>query len=152
MNYIIGLKSGDTLDRIICDSYRALHLIHRQLVRAEVSGDGLAHHKLAIMAIVEHAGSLSPSEIARRLSLTKPQLTQFINQLVDQGAVTRVPDDTDRRRHRIVLTEIGRMMLGEYMVALRQRLSSKLGDLAAEVTDKLAQALKDIIDITSKLK
>lgn len=151
MNYMT-VKSGDAVDKMVCDSYRALHLIHRQLVRAEVDGDGLAHHKLAILAMVAHAGAISPSEIARRLSLTKSQLTQFIDQLVKQAAVTRVADETDRRRQKIVLTENGRSLLGDYLGALRRTLSSKLTVLSPGDTDRLSRALTDIIEITSRLE
>lgn len=141
----------NSTDAIIRDAYHAMHLIHRNIVVGDKSGQNKLHHRLAVLSMVNHAGSLPLSQIAQRLSLTKPQMTLFIDELVKEGAVLRSADNNDRRKLIVSLTDKGQTMLNEYLDAVRQSLNSKLVNLNPTEIEELTKALAAIVRLTSKL-
>jgi DNA-binding MarR family transcriptional regulator len=149
MNYSKFNHHDIITDTIASDAYRALHLLHRHLVN--LPGFNILHHDLAILNILVQNGPLPTSEIASRLSLTKPQMPHFIDRLVEQDSVSREDDPVDRRRILVNITEKGKFVLAEYRKMVRNNISEKLKALDPEQVDILAQALARIIDITQKL-
>jgi DNA-binding MarR family transcriptional regulator len=149
MNYSYINQQEQFADKIINDAYRALHLLHHNLVN--ISSPKLVHHHLAILTMLDQNGSLSASEIARRLSLTKPQMTNFIDILVMEKAVLREDDTSDRRRIIINITETGISILSEYRKLMRDNIIQKIKKLEPEQVTSLTQALEQIISISQKL-
>lgn len=63
---------------------------------------GVGPTDLAAMTHLMEAGPLSPSELARRLSITTAAATLLVHRLEGAGHATRAPHEEDRRR--IVVT------------------------------------------------
>jgi DNA-binding MarR family transcriptional regulator len=63
---------------------------------------GIGPTDLAAMTHLMEAGPLSPSELARRLSITTAAATLLVHRLEGAGHATRAPHEDDRRR--IVVT------------------------------------------------
>ncbi|MEJ2089918.1 MAG: MarR family transcriptional regulator, partial [Gammaproteobacteria bacterium] len=59
--------------------------------------------------------TLSPSDLADRLGITRPSITSLIDGLVRQGLVRRQPARDDRRRMTISLTPAGRQLLTDLL-------------------------------------
>jgi DNA-binding MarR family transcriptional regulator len=59
----------------------------------------------------DHNGVSTPAELAARLHVRVQSLTDSINGLVNRGLVSRRPDDDDRRRQLIEITEAGIALL-----------------------------------------
>jgi len=53
-------------------------------------------------------GPLSLAELARRIGVDPPYATIIVNELQALGLLTRSPDDHDRRRKAVELTQLGR--------------------------------------------
>lgn len=75
----------------------------------------LADHELGtadhgVLTALHDLGPLSQQDIADRLDADKSHVMRLIDQLEQRGLVTRTPDPTDRRRHRIELTPPGRRL------------------------------------------
>ena len=148
MNYSYTNQQEKLADTMINDAYRALHSLHRHLVNT--SGPKLVHHHLAILTMLEQDGPLSASEIAVKLSLSKPQMTKFIDGLVAEKAVIREDDPNDRRRVLITLTKTGISILADYRKMLRENLLKKLNTLTPEQVSSLTNALEQIIIISQQ--
>ena len=133
---------------MINDAYRALHSLHRHLVN--IPGPKLVHHHLAILTMLEQDGPLSASEIAGKLSLSKPQMTKFIDGLAAEKAVIREDDPQDRRRALITITKTGTSILADYRKLLRENLLKKINTLTPEQVSSLTKALEQIISISQK--
>ncbi len=133
---------------MINDAYRALHSLHRHLVN--MPGPKLVHHHLAILTMLEQDGPLSASEIAGKLSLSKPQMTKFIDGLAAEKAVLREDDPDDRRRVLITITKTGTSILADYRKLLRENLLKKINTLTPEQVSSLTKALEQIISISQK--
>ena len=143
-------QTNDIIDTVADDAYRVLHLLHRHLVN--LPGLKILHHDLAILSILVQNGPLPISEIARRLSSTKPQMTQFIDRLVDEESVFRIRDPRDRRRVQVDITERGKSVLADYRSLIRNDISQKLENLDPEEVDILARDLSRIAEVIQKLQ
>jgi DNA-binding MarR family transcriptional regulator len=140
----------DLVDAVITDAYRALHLLRHELVGPPERN--LMHHHLAILTMLTQNGSASSTDIARKLSLTKPQITQFIDRLVEEQAVTRAGDPEDRRRVLISITPSGRSILSKYLAIVRDSMRKKLAKLNPEEIENLSRALCSINSLADKLE
>ena len=148
MNYL-NINQRGVVDEIADGAYQALHLLHRSLIN--LPGQKIVHHDLAILSILALEGPMPASELAGRLSSTRPQMTQFIDRLEDKGAVLRKIDVKDRRWVRLEITDQGRSILAGYRRTVRNHIAEKLEKLEPGQTDTLSRALAQVIEITRKL-
>jgi DNA-binding MarR family transcriptional regulator len=72
--------------------------------------DNLTRRHMAAMGDLNQ-NSMTMSELAKALMMTKPQLTHLVNSLVTLDLVERCPDDKDRRVINLALTEKGRVLV-----------------------------------------
>jgi len=78
------------------------------LDKAEASCCGVTFSQCHALVEIGRAGSISVNELADLLGLDKSTMSRTVNNLVEQGLVTRELDPGDRRYVRIGLTEGGR--------------------------------------------
>ena len=145
MDYLF-LNHSDNIDKMINDAYIAMHYLRRRLLY--VPGNKTMHHQLTILTLLAQEGSLYSSEIARRLSLSKPQMTTFIDSLVSTKAVERKIDATDRRKSLINITETGNKLISDFYALIRKNFTEKLGKLKQEQVDTLAIAISQLASLS----
>lgn len=72
---------------------------------------GLTPTQLELLGEISRARVTSPAELGARLRVRAQSLTDGINDLLDRGLIARRPDENDRRRQLIELTETGAALL-----------------------------------------
>jgi DNA-binding MarR family transcriptional regulator len=72
---------------------------------------GLTLSQMELLGEISRDGVTSPAELAARLHVRVQSLTDSINELVSRGLIARRPDQTDRRRQLIELTDAGTTLL-----------------------------------------
>jgi DNA-binding MarR family transcriptional regulator len=72
---------------------------------------GLTLSQLELLGEISRTGVTTPAELANRLHVRVQSLTDSINELVGRGLIARRPDQTDRRRQLIELTDAGTVLL-----------------------------------------
>jgi DNA-binding MarR family transcriptional regulator len=72
---------------------------------------GLTLSQMELLGEISRDGVTSPAELAARLHVRVQSLTDSINELVSRGLIARRPDETDRRRQLIELTDAGTTLL-----------------------------------------
>jgi DNA-binding MarR family transcriptional regulator len=112
---------------IVDDAVLTLARLARLLERACTELTLSQYRLLAMIA----DGAERASQIAGRLSLTKPTVSATIDTLVERGLVTRTTADDDRRALRLQITAEGRDVVGAAERAMRERLD----DLLTRVDD-----------------
>ncbi|MFJ3141308.1 MarR family winged helix-turn-helix transcriptional regulator [Streptomyces halstedii] len=75
---------------------------------AEV-GMRMTHH--AVLAAVADMGSLSQAELGRSLGIDPKDMVAILDDLQNDGLVTRTPDTVDRRKNVIALSAGGKRLL-----------------------------------------
>jgi DNA-binding MarR family transcriptional regulator len=72
---------------------------------------GLTLSQLELLGEVSRTGVTTPAELGTRLHVRVQSLTDSINELVSRGLIARRPDEADRRRQLIEITDAGRALL-----------------------------------------
>jgi DNA-binding MarR family transcriptional regulator len=85
--------------------------------------------QLAVLADLRMNGRRTISTLAERERVTAPSMTSTINGLEEQGFVVRTPDEEDRRRVQVDITDAGIEIVAE---TIRRR-DELLADMLREV-------------------
>lgn len=101
-----------------------------------------------LSAVHASGGKASQAEIARRLGITPPSLSEAVQFAARQGFVEQVADTEDRRLKRLRLTTSGRKAVHVVTVAIRETEESVLSQ-----TDpgRLEEALKLLREVNRNL-
>ena len=83
---------------------RAIDLQSKRLVKAT----GLTAPQLVVIDTLKKGGEMSPSAIARKVSLSQATITSILDRLTAAGLVERIRSDTDKRVVLATLTPRGR--------------------------------------------
>ncbi|GAB5894388.1 MarR family winged helix-turn-helix transcriptional regulator [Mycolicibacterium mageritense] len=73
--------------------------------------NGLTLSQLQLLGEISRAGTTTPAELGVRLHVRAQSLTDSINELLGRGLIARRPDDNDRRRQLIDITDDGARLL-----------------------------------------
>src|SRR5690242_19309105 len=74
---------------------------------------GLTLSQMEVLGEVSRTGVSTPAELAVRLHVRVQSLTDSINELVSRGLVSRRPDEDDRRRQLVEITDDGIALLDD---------------------------------------
>jgi DNA-binding MarR family transcriptional regulator len=134
---------GALAARLRVSSTRLARLLRRQ-------GDtGLSPSQLSALTSVEAHGPMTLGALADHERVAPPSVTKVVGKLEELGLLTRSADASDRRVHRVSLTDAGAALLAE----VRQRkdvwLAARLDQLDEDRRARLADAL-DALDALTR--
>ena len=109
---------------------------------------GLSVPQCDVLTTLTEAEGVSQQELAKRLYVTKGNISGLIDRLAEAGLVERRSTAVDRRQHAIHLTDAGRQT-AERAIAVQHRwIASTLGRMAAadlEALETQLVALRNIV-------
>ena len=111
----------------------------------------LTTSQLRILFTVKAHNYIIMSELAKRLSISKPNLTPSINKLVRSSYLERSIDINDRRVMHISLTQKGSSMLDSICESLKTWLKEKAAPLKAREQAELASCIKKSYALIQKM-
>ncbi|MCM3780708.1 MarR family winged helix-turn-helix transcriptional regulator [Microbacterium hydrocarbonoxydans] len=91
--------------------------------------DAMSDAQLAVLATLRLHGRRTITALADAERVTAPSMTSMINGLAEQGYVVRIPDEEDRRRVQVDITETGSAIVAETI----QRRDDLLAGMLAEL-------------------
>ena len=141
-----------TINRILENMFLVMLVIHKKILKMDLNGipDNLTRLHMAVMGGLSQT-SLTMSELAKTLMMTKPQLTHVVDTLVSSGIVERRPDENDRRVINLALTAKGRVLLDEGKQKIKENIKIKLAALTPEELSEMSAALETLRSIGGKL-
>lgn len=92
----------------------------------------ISQHHFMVLRLLEEEKQLYVTEFVDRLSITKPQMTSLIDQLIKMGYVNRTNDTDDRRKIYISLTAKGSEITTKINEAIDMHINSFLFNLTQE--------------------
>ncbi|MFF4740982.1 MarR family winged helix-turn-helix transcriptional regulator [Streptomyces sp. NPDC001262] len=101
----------------------------RRLVAEALARDGMRMPHHAVLSAVADLEPVAQAELGRTTGFDPKDMVGLLNDLQDQGLVTRAPDPNDRRKNAITLTPQGRKRL------------TRLARLGEEANEALLSAL-----------
>ncbi|WP_285104500.1 MarR family winged helix-turn-helix transcriptional regulator [Promicromonospora sp. MEB111] len=111
---------------------------------AELAELGLEAKEFFVLA--EVAASPYPAELAARLVIPKASVTVYVRNLVAKGFMRREIDDTDLRRHRLVLTDDGVAARDRAFAALARAFDRRLAAIAPQDRAELQRILLALLE------
>jgi DNA-binding MarR family transcriptional regulator len=126
-----------------------LNDLARANARRQTSRRGLSLTDIDVLAALRSAPpphELSPTELYSAVLISSGGLTKVLHGLEHRGLIARVPDDKDRRSHRVRLTPAGRV-LAERAVAAVQASGEALFSRALSTAEmaRLAGLLRKLL-------
>ncbi|MEC8710702.1 MAG: homoprotocatechuate degradation operon regulator HpaR [Pseudomonadota bacterium] len=115
-------------------------------IRAMLADSGVTEQKWRVLRVLEEAGEIEPTVIAREACLHLPSLSRILKTMEQDGLIQRREDEQDRRKTVIAIADAGRAILNEHAVrsaAILVDIERRLGagkieamlDLLEELTD-----------------
>ncbi|MEN6461272.1 MAG: MarR family transcriptional regulator [Syntrophomonas sp.] len=118
----------------------------------QITRSRISHAQFHAISILAHKGSLSMSELANEMKISKQQLTPLIGKLIDSNMVVRKPEEMDRRILRIEITEPGRDTLEEVKAEVKQAIKEKLSILSNSDLKDLDHLLTQTRELLQSIK
>lgn len=123
-------------------------LMHMDLVQKE-HGTPMSH--VQVLAMLQDVGTMSVSEISRRLGIAKPNITPLVDRLYASGYVDRRHDENDRRVVNIVLLPAGEEKLAAIRTTIAGQIAQQSESLTLTEFRELDEALSSVVRILSSL-
>ena len=123
-------------------------LMHMDMVQKE-HGTPLSH--VQVLAMLQDAGTMSVSEISRRLGIAKPNITPLVDRLLESGLVDRQRDVSDRRVVNVVILPAGEEKLNAIRRTISEQVLGQVETLSSAEFKELFDALDSINRILSNL-
>lgn len=137
------LPIEDRILRLMRRISRAADVHSRQLSVRE----GLTGPQLVCLRELRSAGRSTPSELARRVSLSQPTITGILDRLEARGLVARERNPEDKRRVHVWLTERGLEAVSVAPQPLHARLARRLGAIPFKEQTRIERALERIVEM-----
>lgn len=143
------MPKQDAADQFV----KLIPFIRRKLLRLsdfpQIPNLNFSHFHL--LMLIEDEGAVTNGRISETLSIAPPNVTPLITKLLNEGYITRVPDERDRRVIWNQLTEKGERILLERRDSFRRFFEERLAFLNEDETDRLIDSLKTLTEIVEKM-
>ncbi|MGC0369476.1 MarR family winged helix-turn-helix transcriptional regulator [Microbacterium sp. SLBN-111] len=116
-------------------------------LRAQRAIDTMSDGQFAVLAALSLHGEHTLGQLADRERVTAPSMNRTVSLLEEAGYLTRTPDDDDRRKVTIALTDAGRLVVAETV----RRRDAWLEEALAALTDEERKTLAAAAEIMRKV-
>ena len=128
---------------LVLDLYTAANLAIARLDR-ELKEIGLPLAYLGVLTEIRISEPITPTALAARTGFPLTTLTDYLQQLIESGEVSREPNPDDRRSHLLSVTPEGR----DRLVASSQAVAR----VVQAMTPRLERPLWEYEDIVAELR
>lgn len=143
----VAAGGSESVQRVIT----AVHALHRRLAQwydDQLAGLGLSSGEWAVLSHVAMqpvGGIVTPSHLASALSIAPSSMTHRLDRMTERGLVERTPDDVNRTRILITLTDAGWQLFREVITDSDVMESHVLAQLSTKQRDDLAHLLEQAV-------
>ena len=141
------------IDNIAQNMFHALPLLKKRLLHMDLvqSEYGIPLSHVQVLFMLQDAGTMSVSEISRRLGIAKPNITPLVDRLLEAGLVDRQRDVSDRRVVNVVILPAGTEKLAAIRRTISEQMLAQVENLSTSEFKELCDALESINRILSTL-
>jgi DNA-binding MarR family transcriptional regulator len=119
-----------------------------RVLRREDEEAGMSASRLSALSVIAFAGPISLADLAAAEHVRPPTMSRIVENLVQDGLVTREVDSADRRMVRIAATTAGRELLDDGRARRVKAIGGRLQKLAESERRALHRGLELMERIT----
>jgi DNA-binding MarR family transcriptional regulator len=119
-----------------------------RVLRREDEEAGMSASRLSALSVIAFAGPISLADLAAAEHVRPPTMSRIVENLVQDGLVTREVDSADRRMVRIAATPAGRELLDDGRARRVKAIGGRLQKLAESERRALHRGLELMERIT----
>jgi DNA-binding MarR family transcriptional regulator len=136
----------ELVDRVARNIFAALPLLRKRLLHMDTiqAEHGIPLSHVQVLSMLSETGSMSVSEISRRLGIAKPNITPLVDRLIEVGLVDRQRDTVDRRVVNVVIMPEGEEKLNAIHNTIVQQVQEWCQDVPERDFVELSDALMTI--------
>lgn len=148
------MSDKQELDNISNDLYNVVFYFHSKVFNPSsmLKGMPLPPSNMRVIFHLTRLGPSPVSKIANELSISKPNMTPIIDNLIAEGFVNRYNDPNDRRIIMVEATENAYSFLKKKEQYMKSMLSEKIAILDDDDLAALKALLPKMFKIISKIK
>jgi DNA-binding MarR family transcriptional regulator len=139
----------ELVDRIAQNIFGVLPLLRKRLLHMDAiqAEHGIPLSHVQVLSMLNETGSMSVSEISRRLGIAKPNITPLVDRLIEVGLVDRQRDTVDRRVVNVVIQPEGQQKLAAIHGTIVEQVNEWSQNVSAEDFTQLSDSLATITRI-----
>lgn len=115
-------------------------------IREMLVASGLTEQQWRVLRVLEEAGPLDATTLARRTALLQPSLTRIMRGMSAKGLVTQTQVAQDRRRQEVAITDAGAALIADNAERAAEIAESWRAHLGSDRLEVLLDLLADLAD------
>ncbi|WP_431804374.1 MarR family winged helix-turn-helix transcriptional regulator [Microbacterium sp. bgisy203] len=119
-------------------------------LRSQRSVDSMSDGQFAVLAALSVHGPHTLGELADRERVSAPSMNRTVNCLEEGGYLSRTPDEDDRRKVNIALTDAGRTVVDETVRRRDEWLEASLAALTPAQRETLHDAAAIMREVAAR--
>lgn len=119
-------------------------------IRAMLSDADITEQQWRVLRVLQEGGAMEPTRIADEACLLLPSLTRILQKLEEKGMITRRPDDTDRRKQVVSITDAGNQVIFANLETSIQLMDSVRDRMGHDRYEALLDLLNDLHTLDSE--
>lgn len=127
------------MEKITSKDLLHYHLMFRNIFKDILRPDKTPVSEFEILMVIEEKEGIKVGELSDIMSITRPNLTPLVDNLVKENLITRQQDTTDKRVTRLYITEQGKKQMQENLELIEKRCEN----LKEKCNDKELCEIKD---------
>ncbi|MBO6202160.1 MAG: MarR family transcriptional regulator [Selenomonas sp.] len=108
-------------------------------------------NQFGVLCALSDTEGMTITDISRQLNISKQQMTNIIEKLVNCCYIDKAADPHDRRRSVITLSQKGKKILEDHVELFRQRFDSHARNLTDNERQELATILRRYYELINKM-
>lgn len=116
-------------------------------LRREVHALGVTGGQVALLIQIRKLKGISPGDLAGLERISPAAMSGYVDRLVKAGLVERLPDESDRRRHSLVLTAEAERVLRSVRSRRTAWLAERLERLSNEELAAVDEAIEPLLGL-----
>lgn len=141
------------VEKIAQNIFGVLPLLRKRLLHMDTiqSEHGIPLSHVQVLSMLNETGSMSVSEISRRLGIAKPNITPLVDRLIEVGLVDRIRDTVDRRVVNVVILPAGQEKLKAIRTTIAEQVQEWGQNVSADDFQDLSDALTTITRVLTSV-
>jgi len=144
------MRSAQIDTTSVADRLRPVLLRVGRELRREAREVGVSPEQVSLLVAIKYAPGIGVRELAAKERVSPPALSNHIDRLERDGLVSRTPDEADRRRVGLRLTDEGQRVLRRVRSRRTAWLATRLRGLSPGELDAIEAAIEPLSRLLSE--